>query len=258
MSLANATALLGSGCAYPQEIDELPLPCFDIDALGRITRANRATLALHHPEAGDLVGKSIWEFVAIDEKELSRSAFQALMQSGGEPPAITRNIFDRSGKFRTYRLHRTFLRDAAGNPTAMRLVGVDVTEIAHALDEARRTCKWLESAMLSMRDAVLLTDALGVVHSANPAAGELVGRAAQELIGMTMEEALPVCEDQAAAGATLDHRIALEQHWKGRATVLNRAGEKTRIEISTSPILDSENGSLSGVVAILRKIGDAG
>jgi len=220
-------------------------------------RANRAALVLHHPDHGNLVGKSIWEFVAVDEKESSRTAFQAQMQAGGAPPVITRNIFDRSGKFRTYQLHRALLRDAAGNPAGMRLVGVDVTETAQALEEARRTCQWLESAMVSMRDAVILTDALGVVRSVNPAAGELVGRAAQELIGLTIEEALPV-PDGRPADATLDHRIAIEQHWRGTATVLSQDGERTRIEISTSPIIDNDNGSLSGVVAILRKIDNEG
>src|SRR5208282_1204593 len=112
--------------------------------------------------------------------------------------------------FRTYQLHRALLRDAAGNPAGMRLIGVDVTEMSQALEEARRTSKWLESAMVSMQDAVILTDALGVVCSVNPAAGELVCRSSQELIGLTIEEALPVPDDQRAAGATLDHRIAIE------------------------------------------------
>ena len=260
MSFADTTALPVAGCAHPQdcaylqELDELPLPCLDIDALGHITYANRAALALHHPDAGNLVGKSIWEFVAFDEKELSRTAFLAQMQMGGAPPVITRNIFDRSGSFRTYQLHRTLLRDSQGKPAGIRLVGVDVTEATRALEEARRTAKWLESAMASMRDALILTDTLGIVRSVNPAAGELVGRAAQELIGMTMEEAFPVRDGQPAAGATLDHSIALEQHWRGAATVLNSAGEKTKIEIGTSPIVDIDNGSVSGIVAILRKV----
>jgi len=243
---------------HPQEFDQLTLPCLDIDTEGRITYANRACLAAHHPEAGSLVGKHIWEFVALDEKDLSRVAFQALIQAGGEPPAITRNIFDHSGNFRTYQLHRAWIRDAAGRPVGIRLLGVDVTDITQALDESRRTCQWLESAMTSMRDAVILTDALGIVRSVNPAAGELVGRRAEDLVGLTMEEALPVLDDRAAEGATFDLKIAIEQHWKGAATLVSQEGEKTRIEIGTSPIIDTDNGSLSGVIAILRKIDDAG
>ena len=39
-------------CAPSPEIDELPLPYVEIDAHGIVTRANRATLAVHHPEQG--------------------------------------------------------------------------------------------------------------------------------------------------------------------------------------------------------------
>ena len=51
-------------------IDHLPLPYVEMDARGIITRANRAALALHHPEQGDLIGRSGWDMMAIDEKDL--------------------------------------------------------------------------------------------------------------------------------------------------------------------------------------------
>jgi len=68
-------------------IDHLPLPYVEMDAKGIITRANRATLALHHPEQGELIGKSGWDLLAIDEKNRSTAAFLSLMASGEEPPS---------------------------------------------------------------------------------------------------------------------------------------------------------------------------
>ena len=55
------------------------------------------------------------------------------------------------------------------------MVCVDVTETARALDEARRAQHWLENAMASLAEAVILTDILGVIQSVNPAAEELSG-----------------------------------------------------------------------------------
>ena len=109
-------------------IDHLPLPYVEMDAQGILTRANRATLALHHPEQGELIGKSGWDLLAIDEKNRSTAAFLSLMASGEEPPVICRSIFDRSGKFRTYEIHRSIIRTTGGKPAGVRMIFMDVTE----------------------------------------------------------------------------------------------------------------------------------
>ena len=65
-------------------------------------------------------------------------------------PSSPRSIFDRSGSFRTYEFHRSLIRDGDGKPAGMRMVCVDVTETARALEEARRARQWLESALASL------------------------------------------------------------------------------------------------------------
>jgi PAS domain S-box-containing protein len=241
-------------CAPSTEIDELPLPYVEIDAHGIVTRANRATLALHHPEQGELIGKSGWDLMAVDEKDRSSAAFLSVMDSGEDPPVMTRSIFDRSGSFRTYEFHRNLMRDAMGKPTGMRMVCVDVTETARALDEARRAQQWLENAMASLAEAVILTDILGVVLSVNRAAEELSGWRASDLIGRTIDELLPTQAFPPGGSAFLDLRALLDRPCKGTAGLLTRDRKEVRVEISTSPILDKQSGSISGVAALLRKL----
>jgi PAS domain S-box-containing protein len=233
-------------------IDHLPLPYVEMDAQGIITRANRATLALHHPDQGELVGKSAWDLLAIDEKNRSTAAFLSLMASGEEPPVVCRSIFDCSGKFRTYEIHRSMIRKSSGRPVGMRMIFMDVTESKHALEEAQRTCEWLESATRSLADAMILTDALGVIRSVNPAAERLSGWSADELTGMAIDEILPV-QARPSSGSALDLQVMLELPCKGTATVMTRQWRQVKVEISTSPILDKNNGSVSGVAAILRR-----
>jgi len=240
-------------CAPSREIDELPLPYVEIDAHGLITRANRATLALHHPEQGELIGKCGWALMAVDEKDRSSAAFLSLMESGEDPPVITRSIFDRSGSFRTYEFHRSLMRGAMGKPAGMRMVCVDVTETTRALDEARRTQQWLECAMASLAEAVIFTDVLGVVQSVNPAAEELSGWHASSLIGKTIDELLPTQAFPPGGSAFLDLPALLDRPCKGTAGLLTRDRKEVRVEISTSPILDKESSSISGVAALLRK-----
>jgi PAS domain S-box-containing protein len=234
-------------------IDHLPVPYVEIDAQGIVTRANRAALALHHPEQGDLIGKSGWDVMAIDEKDRSSAAFLSLMASGEEPPVICRSLFDCSGRFRTYELHRSLIRKSGGRPAGMRMICMDVTERKNALEEAQRTCQWLESAMASLPEAVVLTDVLGMVRFANPALEALFGFRASELEGKVIEEAVPILEYQSLEGTALDRRTAIEKNSKGTALLAAGNGSKVKVEISTSPIRDKNNGYVSGVAAILRR-----
>ena len=254
MNQSAATLPAAPECALAREIDELPLPYIEIDAQGLITRANRVALALHHPEQGELIGKCAWDTMAVDEKDFSSAAFLAHMESGEEPHVATRSLFDRSGSFRTYQLHRSLIRDAAGRPAGMRIVGVDITETTKALEEARRARQWLESAMISLAEAVILTDSLGVVRSVNPAAEELSGWCACGLIGKTIDELLPTQAFPPGGGAFLDLHALLDRPCKGNAFLVTRDRKEIRVEISTSPILHQESGSIIGITALLRKI----
>jgi PAS domain S-box-containing protein len=221
---------------------------------GESLRANRAALALHHPEQGDLIGSSGWDMLAIDEKDRSSAAFLSLMASGEQPPVICRSIFDRSGRFRTYEIYRSMIRKSGAKPAGVRMIFMDVTERKNALEEARRTCQWLESAMQSVVDAVILTDALGVIRSVNPAAERLSGWSANELMGMAIDEVLPIEARPCGGLAVLSLQVMLELPCSGMATLITRERQQIKVETSTSPILDKNNGSVSGVAAILRRV----
>jgi PAS domain S-box-containing protein len=254
-SRSASTAAARHAARRPElNIDHLPLPYVEMDARGIITRANRATLALHHPEQGELIGKSAWDLLAIDEKTRSTAAFLSLMATGEEPPVICRSIFDCSGRFRAYEIHRSMIRKSGGRPVGMRMIFMDVTERKNALEEAQRACQWLENAVRSVTEAVVLTDVLGLVLSANPAAEALLGFTIRELEGKVIEEAVPILEYRSLDGAVLDRRAAIEKSCKGIATLLLPSGSKLNVEISTSPILNKSNGSVSGVAAILRRV----
>jgi PAS domain S-box-containing protein len=237
------------------DIDEIPLPYAEVDARGIIIRANRAALALHHPEQGDLIGKSGWDLMALGEKNFSSAAFLSQIACGEDPPIITRGIFDRSGTFRTYEMHRSLIRNAHGRPAGMRMIFVDVTDARKQLNDARLALKWFENAIASLADAVVLTDPLGFVRTVNRAAEKLFRCTAQELVGKIIEEAIPIAAYEPLDGAPLDRRTAIEKQCKGIATLLIRERQEIKVEIRTSPILDKDSGSIAGVAAILRRTG---
>ena len=68
------------------EIDDLPLPYVEIDAHGFITRANRAPLPCTIPSKASSIGKSGWDLMAADEKDLSSAAFLSRHGFGRRSP----------------------------------------------------------------------------------------------------------------------------------------------------------------------------
>jgi PAS domain S-box-containing protein len=236
------------------KIDALPLAYVEVDAHGIITRANRAAQALNHLACGELIGKMAWDLMATDEKDRSFAAFCSTLESDKEPAAVLRSLYDRSGQFRTYEIHRALARDGEGRPTGMHMVCVDVTEANRALEEATRASLRLKSVLDSMGEAVIVTDSIGFIQSVNPAAEMLLGWKAHELNGVSIEEGLPIVACHSGDSAELTFNLSLERAAKGIATVLDRERHEIRAAVGTSPIFDKETGSISGVVLVVRRL----
>jgi PAS domain S-box-containing protein len=236
-------------------IDDLPLPYLEIDAHGFITRANSAALALHHPDQGELIGRSAWDLVAIDEKDTSFAAFVSMVMSGKGPEVVHRSIFDRSGRFRTYEMHRSLIRDEQNKVAGVRMTFIDVTEARKALEEAQRARQWLESILDSMNEAIIATDATGVIVGANSAAEELLGWKSFELLGKVLEEGIQMRSFQAGDKTQVTFAMVLTNRSNGLATLVDRHGRDVIVRVWASPILDKKNGSVAGVVLLMYRPG---
>jgi PAS domain S-box-containing protein len=212
-------------------IDELPLAYIEMDVHGIITRANRAARTLHPLDRGELVGKLAWDFMAADEKDPSFAAYCTTIVTGEAPAVVRRSLYDRSGEFRTYELHRRLVRDGDGIPAGMRMLFVDVTEAKKALEEAQRTRLQLQSVMESMG-----------------------GWKAAELTGRLIEEGVPILAYLSGERSELDFKLSLEGRTKGLATILDRNRREMHVEIGTSPVSEKETGSTTGVVLVLRRL----
>jgi len=236
-------------------IDQLPIAYVEIGGDGVITRSNRAARAMHSPAEEEIAGMHVWDFSPQGQAEADRKAFLEMMRSGVEPPKIRRSLY-ANGEFRTYELHRTLIRDAEGRAVGVRGVTFDVTEAENAHEEAHRARMWLESVLDSMTEAVVITDALGFIRSVNPATEALFGWTAEELKGKVIEKAFPLLEYFSESRVPLSFNMALHSGSRGIATLIDRERRELRVEISTSPVVDKENGFTIGVVSVMQRIGD--
>lgn len=238
--------------------DLLPVAYVEVDAQGRITRANRHAAQMMQMDQEEMTGRSIWEFMMGEEIRESRESLADVLEAGVDPPPVRRTFCSKNGAFRTYQVFRSILRGEDGKPNGVRCVPIDLTETLMAREEAHQAQVWLESVMASIGDAVIVADPLGLIRHANPAAEKLTRWTAEELGGKRVEKVLPLLAYVSDDGKPLNPEAVLERQCKGVATILDRKRYQLRVELNTWPIVDQDTGYVTGVVSILRPIAESG
>jgi PAS domain S-box-containing protein len=243
-----------NACAMPASFDALPTPVIDCDRKGVITAANLAAKNLEPAHGLKCLGKELWSLVAPEYRQGSRSAFLTMMERGGEDPhRIRRSIIMPNGGFRTYQVCRAFLRNPEGQVVGLRMVLSDVTEHAAAQEREKTARLWLESVTDALAEAVIVTDALGFIRFANPAASELTEWQEKELLNMTIAQAIPILSYSRAEGVPFNYRLVLERRSSGIITFLTKGQQEVTVAFSTAPVLDKIQGSTAGVSYVFRK-----
>lgn len=109
----------------------------------------------------------------------------------------------------------------------------------------------------SINDAVLMTDAGGLITFVNPVAEELLGIGAPELLGGSVEKYFRIFSER--TGLPLESPVHQVLHegiclgFPGPAAVLSHAGRKFAVEASASPIKCAQ-GQIVGAVIIFRDV----
>jgi len=112
----------------------------------------------------------------------------------------------------------------------------------------------LAAILTSTHDAIIGTTALGVINSWNPAATDLYGYAAEEIIGRSTD--VLVAPDGREEEAEILHRIVrgdpAERHDTAR---IAKDGSRVAVSLTTSPIVDTANGVV-GAVLVSHRLGE--
>jgi PAS domain S-box-containing protein len=251
--LTDVNAEIRTPAFLMQFVNGLTLPYIEFDTQGKVVRVNHALLDLTAPELGDPIGHFIWEVLPPVNQEATIASFQQHLATGAGLSVVRRSIFTRSGCFRTFDLYRSLLRNSQGSIVGMCDLAVDVTDSVIELEEAQREQQWHERVLAALPDAILVTDALGVVVYANQALVRLIGWPIGELCGKVIED-LPLARIHASHSNTAAFHLVLEAESRQQAILLARQGEKFRIEIHSTPMVDAESGCTTGIVASIRRV----
>ena len=135
----------------------------------------------------------------------------------------------------------------------MRVVGVsgDITDRKAAELEAADLRNKLASIVDSLGDAVIGSDAQGLITSWNPAAERLLGWTESEALGQNIDIVIPRAQRQ--AGEDIRESVARGEGTSTHETVRQRKdGSLVDVALTASPLTQGE--SVEGVIAILRDI----
>jgi PAS domain S-box-containing protein len=125
------------------------------------------------------------------------------------------------------------------------------------MEELKRSRDWLQTTLSSIGDAVIATDANGMITFMNPVAEKLTGWALQEAQGKPLAEVFQIVNEQTGQAVEnpvnkvrrLNRVVGLANH----TVLISRNAQEIAIDDSGAPIF-APDGSLAGVVLVFRDV----
>ena len=198
-----------------------------VDSAGRIERANRFLADLGGVPVTELPGSGL-ESLFVD---WPRGEADPLRQAGGRGQRVSLYLDSRRGQH--------VVLTATPRPGGGFVVAVD--DLTHYIRLESRYSRLVETA----HDAIMLAGPDGRVVFANPAAAELFGAPAGQLVGAGLSALLPDERSESAADA---NRTGARRY---EALIRRPAGMRIA-DVSVSPL--EERGHPAGLVAVARDV----
>ena len=107
---------------------DAPVACHEVDRHGVILCVNQAECDLFGFSAEEMVGHPIWDFMAAEDREKTRTGL--LQRIADEQPLVPleREYQRRDGSSVIMEIHQKRIRDAFGQPTGLRTFLLDITQ----------------------------------------------------------------------------------------------------------------------------------
>ncbi len=232
--------------------DNAPVAYHEIDRGGVIRKVNRAECALFGFKAGEMVGRPIWEFAALTERDAIREAIRQKI-SGVRPQApVQRRYVRRDGGELLIEIHDSPIRDAAGETTGLRSVLLDVTVRVRAEQALLDREETLRTVCNSALDAIVMMDGEGRAILWSPAAEQMFGYTSAEMMGQPIHDLLvPAGLRQRFRAHFPEFRKTGEGAAIGKAlelTALGKDGTEFPVELSLAAVRKGPEWQAVGVI----------
>jgi PAS domain S-box-containing protein len=128
---------------YESLFQEAPVACHELDLSGIVMRVNSAECALLGFTPQEMIGRRIWEFMAMDEQAKSQVALLEKLAGTQELSVIEREYTRQDGTTLSLEIHPHLIRDRVGQVVGLRSFMVDVTARKRAEQALQRQAKEL-------------------------------------------------------------------------------------------------------------------
>jgi PAS domain S-box-containing protein len=205
-------------------------------------------------KAEEIVGKSITQLIPPDRMS-EETEILGRIRSGQPYERLETIRLAKGGKPLHVSVSVSPLKDSAGNVVGASKILHDVSDIFEAREALARESELLATTLRSIGDAVIVTDAQGLITFLNPEAERLTGWKQPEAAGKRLPDVFQiVSEDTRATVENPVDKVLRTGTTVGLANhtlLIGKDGSETPIDDSAAPIILA-GGSLRGVVLVFR------
>ncbi len=226
---------------------------------GTLTFFNEYAQKFFGYSAEEVIGKSV--NILMPERE----------STGGDLTGLLQDIVNHPEKYAN-NMNENLLRDGSrvwmawtnrpvfdqdGQVREILAVASDITERKRAEEELDRSREWFQVTLSSIGDAVIATDASGLVTFLNPVAAKLTGWEPEAALHQPVQNVFRIINEQTRQVArNVVERVLYEGNIVNLANhtaLITRDGREIPIEDSAAPIRDNA-GNLTGVVLVFHDV----
>lgn len=224
----------------------------DLDFKWRFITSNVERIV--HIKASDIIGKSVWDFVAPEYHDMLMDKFQRRL-NGEDIPAYEVMINDGYGRRIPFEVKTTPIVDKDGKILGIQGISRDITERKRTEEAARKSEEKFRDLIENIYDWVWETDVNVVFTYSNPQVRDYLGYAPEEVIGRSMYDFMkPEMGKRITGmlGGMIKHRAQVAIAEK---TMIAKDGNPVDFEMTVS-LIATEDGTIVGFRGICRDIRD--
>ncbi len=251
--------------------ERTPAMLHSIDARGRLLTVSDAWLQRLGYAREEVIGRPSTDFLTESSRRYAREVVLPTFFVDGRCDRVPYQMETRSGEIVDVLLSGIMERDESGAPARSMAVIEDVTmrlraeraledernRLAATLRELAESHELLRVTLESIGDAVITTDALGLVRWLNPVAERMTGWKTVDAAGRPLNQVFNVVHEETRqpADSPVTHCLSMGRTvGMARNTLLiARDGSEFGIEDSASPIRDKQ-GRILGAVLVFHDV----
>ncbi len=221
--------------------------CVMSDLQGFITYANEAFAHMHGFSLSETIGKNLSVFHTDEQMEHVDRLLEKLVRDGAFEFQEVWHAKNDGAVFPTL-MNATVIKDDKGTPLFLSATLIDITD----RKKAGEAMKLLSTATEQAAEAVIITDANGIIQYVNPAQAILSGYTLNELLGQT-PNIFRSDKHPADLYTNMWATINAGNAWQGRFINRKKDGTEYHEDATISPVYD-ETGKLTNFVAVKHDV----